>query len=172
MLQGDHMGMTLTVLDLDTQNLGYFGHCAEHAFHLQQCAKCDLLHYPPTTTCPFCGDPEQKWTPVEGKGTVYSYAEVHHAIQPGFKGHTPYMVLLVELDTQKGRPTQHDALRVVGNFVTPDGELAPPEMVRAIGIGSRMRMVFRDVSEGLSLPMWTLDEAADQPATPWRYAQE
>ena len=172
MLQGDHMGMTLTVLDLDTENLGYFGHCAKHAFHLQQCAKCDLLHYPPTTTCPFCGNSEQKWTPVEGKGTVYSYAEVHHAIQPGFKGHTPYMVLLVELDTQKGKPTEHDALRVVGNFVTADGELAPPDMVRAIGIGSRMRMVFRGVSEGLSLPMWTLDETADQPATPWRYAQE
>ncbi|MFN4088003.1 MAG: Zn-ribbon domain-containing OB-fold protein [Alphaproteobacteria bacterium] len=172
MLQGDHMGMTLTVPDLDSENTAYFRHCARHDFHLQQCAKCDLLHYPPTTTCPFCGSPEQRWTPVEGKGTVYSYVEVHHAIQPGFKGHTPYMILLVELDTQKGRPTPDDALRVVGNFVTPDGELAPPDMVRAIGIGSRMRMVFTDVSEGLSLPMWTLDEGADQPEKPWRYPQE
>src|SRR3546814_14534246 len=84
-LQGDHMGMTLTVPDLDTQNTAYFGHCAKHEFHLQQCAKCDLLHYPPTTTCPFCGNPEQHWSPVEGRGTVYPYVEVHHAIQPGFK---------------------------------------------------------------------------------------
>src|SRR3546814_1706736 len=107
---------------LDTQNTAYFGHCAKHEFHLQQCAKCDLLHYPPTTTCPFCGNPEQHWSPVEGRGTVYSYVEVHHAIQPGFKGHTPYMVLLVELDTQKGRPTGQDALRVAGNFVTRSDE--------------------------------------------------
>ena len=35
------------------------------------------------------------------------------------------MVLLVDLDTQKGKPTEHEALRVVGNLVTPDGELAP-----------------------------------------------
>ena len=54
--------------------------------------------------------------------------EVHHAIQPAFKAHTPYLVLLVDLDTQKGKPTEHEALRVVGNLATPDGKLAPPEM--------------------------------------------
>ena len=68
--------------------------------------------------------------PVEGKGTVHSYTEVHHAIQPAFKAHTPYLVLLVDLDTQKGKPTEHEALRVVGNLATPDGKLAPPEMVK------------------------------------------
>jgi hypothetical protein len=45
-------------------------------------------------------------------------------------------------------------------------------MVKKIGIGSRMRMVFSDVSEGLSLPQWTLDADAQQPDTPWRYPQE
>jgi len=28
------------------------------------------------------------------------------------------------------------------------------------------------VSDGFALPHWTLDEAAEQPATPWRYPQE
>jgi len=28
------------------------------------------------------------------------------------------------------------------------------------------------VSEGLALPHWTLDEDAEQPDAPWRYAQE
>ncbi len=82
------------------------------------------------------------------------------------------MLLLVELDTQKGKPGEHDGLRVAGNLVTPDGELAPPEMVARIGIGSRMRMVFVTVGEGFALPMWTLDETATQPAKPWRYPQE
>ena len=31
------------------------------------------------------------------------------------------MVLLVDLDTQKGEPTPDEALRVVGNLCTPDG---------------------------------------------------
>jgi hypothetical protein len=43
--------------------------------------------------------------------------------------------------------------------------------VKRVGIGSRVRMVFSDVGPGLSLPQWTLDEAAMQPAKPWRYAE-
>jgi len=45
-------------------------------------------------------------------------------------------------------------------------------MVRRVGIGTRVRMVFCDVGPGLALPQWTIDEAATQPATVWRYPQE
>ncbi len=79
---------------------------------------------------------------------MHSYEEVHHGIQPAFQARTPYMVLLVDLDTQKGKPTEHEALRVVGNLATPDGILAPPDMVKRVGIGSRLRMVFSDVAPG------------------------
>ena len=61
---------------------------------------------------------------VEAKGTVHSYVEVHHAIQPAFKRHLPYMILLVDLDTQNGKPSEHEALRVVGNLCDTKGELA------------------------------------------------
>ena len=71
-----------------------------------------------------------------------------------------------------GKPTEHEALRVVGNLATPDGKLAPPEMVKRVGIGTRVRMVFSDVAPGLALPQWTIDETAKQPAKPWRYPQE
>ena len=103
---------------------------------------------------------------------MHSYTEVHHAIQPAFKAHTPYLILLVDLDTQKGKPTADEALRVVGNLTLPDGTLAPPEMVRRVGIGTRVRMVFADVTVGLAIPHWTIDEAAPQRAKPWRYPQE
>jgi len=106
---------------------------------------------------------------VEGKGTVHSYVEVHHAIQPAFREHVPYMILLVDLDTQKGQPGEHEALRVVGNLLTANGEFAPPEVIKTVGIGTRVRMIFKTVSEGFALPHWTIDEAAEQPATPWRY---
>ncbi len=109
---------------------------------------------------------------MEGKGAVHSYEEVHHAIQSAFKQQTPYMVLLVDLDTQKGQPTEHEALRVLANLTTADGTLAPPDVVRHVGIGTRVRMVFSDVTSGLSLPQWTIDNEAPQPAKPWRYPQE
>jgi hypothetical protein len=117
-------------------------------------------------------NPKSDWVPVEAKGAVHSYTEVHHAIQPAFKAATPYLVLLVDLDTQKGKPTEQEALRVMGNLTTPDGKLAPADMVKKVGIGTRVRMVFADAGLGLAIPHWTIDEGAQQPAKPWRYAQE
>jgi uncharacterized protein len=171
-IQATYLGMPLDVNDLDVENLTYFKHCAAHQFHLQRCAGCGLLRYPPTTACPWCASPKAQWVPVEGRGAVHSYTEVHHAIQPAFKKHTPYLILLVDLDTQKGQPTEHEALRVVGNLALPDGTLAPPDMVKRVGIGTRVRMVFADVAPGLALPHWTIDEEARQPERVWRYPLE
>jgi uncharacterized OB-fold protein len=101
---------------------------------------------------------------------VHSYTEVHHAIQPAFRDHLPYLILVVDLDTQKGQPTPDEALRVVGNLVSPDGRLAPPDQVARVGIGTRVRMVIVPVTEGLAIPNWTNDEEAVQPE-PWRYPE-
>ena len=171
-ITADYLGMSLRLEDLDRENVEYFKHCAEHSFHLQQCGDCKLLRYPPTTACPWCMSRESQWMPVEGKGAVHSYTEVHHAIQPAFRDHVPYLILLVDLDKQKGKPTADEALRVVGNLVTPDGKLASPDLVKTVGIGTRVRMVFSDVSPDLSLPQWTIDESARQPDKPWQYPHE
>ena len=169
-VEGDHLGMTLSIDALDHENREYFAHCARHDFHLQRCLDCDLVEYPPRTACMWCGGAQLEWVAVEGKGVVYSYSEVHHAIQPALRAHAPYLILMVELDTQRGRPGEDDGVRVGGNLVTAAGELAPSELVVQVGIGSRMRMVFSDAGEGISLPMWTLDESVEQP-TPWRYRE-
>ena len=171
-IQATYLGMPLHVDDLDGENLAFFKHCAAHDFHLQKCSACGLVRYPPTTACPWCTSPKSDWVPVEGRGAVHSYTEVHHAIQPAFKSHTPYLILLVDLDTQKGKPTEHEALRVVGNLALPDGTLAPADMVRKVGIGTRVRMVYSDVAPGLALPQWAFDDNAKQPDKPWRYPQE
>ncbi len=171
-IKAQYLDMSLDISELDGENLQYFQHCSAHDFRLQACTACGLLRYPPTTACPWCANPDSRWVPVEGRGSVHSYTEVHHAIQPAFRHHLPYLVLLVDLDTQKGKPTEDEALRVVGNLATADGILAPPEMVRRVGIGTRVRMVFTDIAPGLALPQWTIDETASQPASPWRYPQE
>ncbi|MEM7022271.1 MAG: OB-fold domain-containing protein [Pseudomonadota bacterium] len=168
-VEGDYLGMPLQITGMDQENLAFFRHCAAHELHLQRCRSCGLLRYPPTTGCPWCGHAESVWAPVEAKGTVFTYAEVHHAIQPAFRDHLPYLILIVELDTQQAAPGEHDALRIAGNLVRPDAELAPPEQVARVGIGTRVRMVFKDVAEGLAVPLWTIDESAEQPSAPWRY---
>lgn len=170
-VDGEYLGMALHLDDVDQENRAYFGWCAAGDFRLQRGRRSGLLRYPPTTACPWTGDREYDWVPVEGRGTVHSYTEVHHAIQPAFRPFTPYLVLLVELDTQRGEPTGHEALRVVGNLVTLDGRLALPELVATVGIGSRMRMVFSPAGEGLAIPNWALDDTAEQPERPWRYPE-
>lgn len=73
------------------------------------------------------------------------------------------MILLVDLDAQKGQPSRHEALRVGGNLVMQDGSFAPPDQICRVGIGTRVRM---------ALPQRTIDEDAEQLENPWRYPQE
>jgi len=168
----EYLGMPVKIDALDHENSAFFGYCAKHDLRLQQCNDCKLLRYPATTACPFCASPDATWVPVEGKGTVYSYGEVHHAIQGAFRQHVPYLLLLVELDTQKGLPDAYDGLRMTANLVDSDGQLATPEMIRQVGIGSRLRIVYKDIDEYVSIPLFTLDEQAKQPEKPWRYPIE
>ena len=170
-VKGDYLGMTLTIEDVDAENREFFRYCHAGDFRLQRGRESGLLRYPPTTACPWTSAREYDWTPVEGRGTVHTYTEVHHPIQPAFRSLVPYMVLLVDLDTQKGVPSEHEALRVAGNLVTPDGAFAPPETIARVGIGTRVRMVFVEVCEGMSIPHWTIDEEAEQPERPWRYPE-
>ena len=171
-MQGDYLGMAVAIDDLDKPNQEFYRHCGDGALHLQACTVCDLLRYPTTTACPWCSAPAYEWRPVSRKGTIYSYCEVHHAIQPVFRSFLPYLILLVELDEQVDAPKEHDGLRVTGNLVVQTGEMAAEPLVRSVGIGTRVRVVMHDLGGGMALPQWAVDEAAEQPARPWRYPQE
>ena len=92
--------------------------------------------------------------------------------RPVFRAHTPYLLLLVELDEQRNEPAEFDGLRLQANLATAEGELAPPEVVRTVGIGTRVKVVFKDIGEGIAMPLWTIDEDAEQPDEPWRYPIE
>ena len=49
-LQGDYMGMMLTIEDLDHENRDFFRYCAEGKFHLQQGATSGLLRRRPPSS--------------------------------------------------------------------------------------------------------------------------
>ena len=111
--------------------------------------------YPPTHACPWCQALEWSWKEVSGKGHIYSYEVVHHAIQPGFKDWVPYAVVLVELDEQRGQPTPDEALRIIANLVKPDFS---PEAEAKVAIGARVRVVFQDLADHFALPQFTLTD--------------
>jgi uncharacterized OB-fold protein len=171
-LQGEYLGMPVHIDEVDHEHFTFFSYCGQHELRVQECERCHLKRFPPTTACPFCSHPESTWECLSGLGTIYSYGEVHHAIQPVFRKHTPYMLLLVELDEQRDKPSEFDGLRVQGNLATADAELAPPDLVSQVGIGTRLKVVFKDIGDGIAVPLWAIDEDAEQPASPWRYPIE
>jgi uncharacterized OB-fold protein len=163
----EYRGMTLVIPDNDSEWKEYFAAAREHRLVLRECAACGLMRYPPTHACPWCMDLGWRWREVSGRGTIYSYEIVVHAIQPGFRDWTPYPVVLVELDEQRGQPTPDEALRIVANLVTPG---FGPEAEANAAIGKRVRVVFQDLAEGIALPQFTLTD--ESPGTRvWHLSQ-
>ena len=150
-----YRGMTLLVPDDDGEWTEYLAHARAHRLVVRQCSACGLMRYPPSHACPWCAALEWEWKEVSGKGYIYSYEVVHHAIQPGFKEWTPYAVVLVELDEQRGTPTADEALRFIANLMTPDGK---PEAEAKVAIGRRVRVVFQDLTPDFALPQFALTD--------------
>src|SRR5262245_5371553 len=105
--------MTLVVPDNESEWREYFALPRQPRLTLRACTACGLMRYPPGPGCPWCASREWSWREVSGRGTIYSYEVVAHAIQPGFRELTPYVVVLVELDEQRGEPTPDEALRLI-----------------------------------------------------------
>jgi uncharacterized protein len=154
-----YRGMTLIVPDNDTEWREFYEHARAHRLVVRRCRACGLLRYPPTHACPWCMELGWTWQELSGRGTIYSYEVVHHAIQPGFRELTPYPVALVELDEQRGKPTPDEALRIVANLVKPD---RTPEAEANVAIGRRVGVVFQDLADYMALPQFTL---TDEPAS-------
>ena len=150
-----YRGMTLAIPDNDSEWKEYVAAARTHRLVLRACTACGLLRYPPSHACPWCMDLGWAWREVSGRGTIYSYEIVVHAIQPGFRDWAPYPVVLVELDEQRGQPTVDEALRIVTNLVRPD---FTPEAEENVAIGRRVRVVFQDLAEEVALPQFTLSE--------------
>jgi uncharacterized OB-fold protein len=162
----EYRGMNLVIPDNDSEWREHFVHARAHRLMLRACAACGLMRYPPSHGCPWCQSLEWSWREVSGRGAIYSYEIVVHAIQPGFREWAPYPVVLVELDEQRGVPTEHEGLRLIANLVTPDFR---PEAEAQVAIGKRVRVVFQDIAEDFALPQFTL---TDEPGSTrvWRLA--
>ncbi len=161
----EYLGVTVRIPENDPEHLGYLQAAADGRFVLQQCDDCDKLRYPPGPACPFCQALEWHWSEVSGKGTIYSYELVHHGIHPAYRPRTPYPVVLVELDEQRGVPTEHDGLRVISSLVDAEGE---PEGEEGVAIGARVQVEFADLGDGLALPRFVLSDEPPEGKL-WRY---
>jgi uncharacterized OB-fold protein len=65
---------------------------------MQKCGACGHIRYPVALVCPKCLSPEAEWTPLSGRGTVFSYVVFHQVYNAGFRDEVPYNVALIQLE--------------------------------------------------------------------------
>ena len=112
-----------------------------HRLVAPRCAACGRFRMPPTPFCPHCLSQDIEWPALSGNGVLFSYTVVTRAIVPEMEGSLPYVPALVDLDDAPGA-------RLITNIVGVP--------VSAIAIGARVRVVFSDRSDGISVPRFTL----------------
>jgi uncharacterized OB-fold protein len=109
--------------------------CARHELIIQQCRSCDLFWFPPSNRCQHCWSGDFEWTPVSGRGEVYSFTVYHRAYAAELVDQLPYVVGIIQLG---------EGPRLVSNVVGCE-----PGEVR---VGMPLEVVFCDLADGGSLP--------------------
>lgn len=124
---------------LTDENRPFWEACRAGQLSLQKCGACGHLRYPISPFCPQCLSGEFAWTPVSGRGTVFSCVVFHQAYHPGFKQDVPYNVALVQLE---------EGPRMYSNVVG-----TPHDQVR---IGDAVEVVFDPVTPEITIPRFRL----------------
>lgn len=109
-----------------------------HRLELPRCNACGQFWFPPSQSCPHCLAADFAWTPVSGRGTVFSFVVFHRVYHPAYEGDVPYVVALIALE---------EGPRMLSNVVG-----IPPDQVRC---DMPVKVVFDDVTEGVALPKFT-----------------
>ena len=82
----------------DQDSKPYWEYLSKHKAHLQKCQKCGRFRFPPYLSCPHCGELGGDWTPISGRGKVYSWIVIQHPVDPRLATEVPFIVALVELE--------------------------------------------------------------------------
>lgn len=102
----------------------YFAGAARGELVITHCDACDEYVWFPQPQCPRCEGP-LIWTPVSGRGTLFSWATVRRAFLPAFADAVPFVTALVALE-------EDVAVRVVTYLVDAEPEsLVADEPVQA-----------------------------------------
>ena len=106
----------------------------EHEIRVQRCSACGAYRYHPKEMCPRCRSRDAEWSPISGRGEVYTYTVVRRAPTPAYQPDVPYVIV---------HATMAEGFRMIATLPG-----VPPDRVR---IGLPVVLGYEDVS-----PEWTL----------------
>jgi uncharacterized OB-fold protein len=120
---------------LTDDNRFFWDAARERRLVAQRCAACGRFRHPPRPMCPHCRSLDHDVIKLTGRGTVYSYAVLHHPQNPMFD--YPVLAALVDLD---------EGIRLVSDLVSVD-----PGGVR---IGMPVEVRFAETAEDMAVPVF------------------
>jgi uncharacterized OB-fold protein len=119
---------------------GFWDAARRHELVAQRCHECGALRHYPQYLCPQCRSDAWSWTPIEGRGVVYSFTVTHRAFGAAWADRVPYAVATVELD---------NGIRMVSDLPADDTD--------DVAIGARVEVYFDDAGQGeVTLPRFRL----------------
>ena len=109
----------------------FWAGAARHELVIPRCDACGAWCWYPRTKCRRCGGTAFTWTPVSGRGRLFSLTVVRHPFLPQFREMVPYATGLVALEEEA-------AVRLATRLVDCD--------VDALAFDQPVEVVFRDLS--------------------------
>jgi uncharacterized protein len=106
---------------------GFWAAAREHRLVVQRCDGCGALRHYPQPMCSSCHSMAWTWTPVSGRGTVYTFTVTHQAFHPLWADRIPCAIATIELD---------EGVRMVTDL--------PPADVEHVAIGAPAECFFED----------------------------
>lgn len=77
---------------------GFWAAAATGVLAIPRCDQCNAWCWYPVDACPECNGSSMPWTATSGRGSLFSYAVVHHAFLPAFADLIPFVTGLVVLE--------------------------------------------------------------------------
>lgn len=115
----------------------FFAAAAEGCLAVQRCLSCGALRFPARSLCASCLSTDREWTPLSGRGEVYSFFWMHQVYHPAFAGEVPYAVVVVLLEE--------------GPQMTTNIRDCPKEDLR---VGLPVEVTFEERGTGVCLPQF------------------
>jgi uncharacterized OB-fold protein len=107
-----------------------------HEFRVQKCKDCGHVQWPPRCACVECLSYSLGWTPLSGRGEIFSFTISRMTSVAAYRSQLPYVIAIIE--TSEG-------IRVLGHVDTEDPE--------SLAIGSGVEIHFAEIESG-TLPFW------------------
>lgn len=115
---------------IDAESRPFWDAAAQGKMLLGHCRACGAAHYYPRSICPHCFGTDTEWTPMSGRGTIYSYSITRRV-------DVPYVIAYVTLP---------EGVTVMSNIVECD--------VDTLHVGQQVELSFRTTEGGQALPVF------------------